>query len=216
VANERTPRLFHAAEGIEDWRVLFTGACTYFRTGSFARGVVLAETIGRVADAANHHPDLDLRYGGVVVRLWSHDVDGLSDRDVALAREISAAARNLGLDADPSAVQDVQIAVDAVNIQAIVPFWRAVLGYRERGDECVVDPAGRGPTIWFQQMDEPRPQRNRIHVDVAVPQEVAEARVAAALEAGGVLVTGEHAPTWWTLADPEGNEVDVAVVAGRG
>jgi 4a-hydroxytetrahydrobiopterin dehydratase len=216
VADQLTPRQFHAADGIEDWRVLFTGACTYFRTGSFARGVVLVETIGRVADAANHHPDVDLRYGGVTVRLWSHDVDGLSDRDVALARAISAAARNLGVDADPSAVQDVQIAIDASNVQAIIPFWRAVLGYRQLGEEDLVDGAGRGPTVWFQQMAEPRPQRNRIHVDVAVPQEAAEARVAAALEAGGVLVSDEHAPTWWTLADPEGNEVDVATIAGRG
>lgn len=216
MAEQLSPRQFHAAGGIEEWRVLFTGACAYFRTGSFARGVALVEAIGRVADAANHHPDVDLRYGGVTVRLWSHDVDGLSDRDVELARDISAAARILGVDADPCAVQDVQIAVDAADIQAVMPFWRAVLGYRRVGDEDLADAGGRGPTIWFQQTDERRPHRNRVHVDVAVPMEAAEARVAAALEAGGVLVSDEHAPTWWTLADPEGNEVDVATLAGRG
>lgn len=216
MADQLTPRQFHAAGGIEDWRVLFTGACTYFRTGSFARGVALVEAIGRVADAADHHPDVDLRYGGVAVRLWSHDVDGLSNRDVALARAISDAAGALGLDADPAALEDVQLSVDAADIPAIIPFWRAVLGYRQVGEEDLTDPFGRGPTVWFQQMDAPRPQRNRIHVDVAVAPEAAEARVAAALEAGGVLVSDEHAPTWWTLADPEGNEVDVATVAGRG
>jgi 4a-hydroxytetrahydrobiopterin dehydratase len=59
-------------------------------------------------------------------------------------------------------------------------------------------------------MDAPRPQRNRIHVDLYLPQDVAEARIAAALAAGGRIVNDEHAPHWWTLADPEGNEVDVA------
>ena len=64
-------------------------------------------------------------------------------------------------------------------------------------------------------MDAPRPQRNRIHVDVWVPHDQAEARIAAAIEAGGRLVNDENAPAWWTLADAEGNEVDVATWQGR-
>ena len=96
-----------------------------------------------------------------------------------------------------------------------MPFWRAVLGYRQVGDEDLVDPHARGPSIWFQQMDAPRPQRNRIHIDVFVPHDQAEARVAAALEAGGHLVNDEFAPAWWTLADAEGNEVDIATWMGR-
>ena len=60
--------------------------------------------------------------------------------------------------------------------------------------------------FWFQQMDEPRPQRNRIHVDVTVPPDEADARVEAALAAGGTLVSDEHARAFWVLADPEGNE----------
>jgi 4a-hydroxytetrahydrobiopterin dehydratase len=115
--------------------------------------------------------------------------------------------------ADPSAVQTVQLTIDALVIPEVLPFWRAVLGYQERGDspeEDLVDPRGRGPSVWFQQMDAPRPQRNRIHVDVWVPHDQAEARVAAALATGGRLATDEHAPAWWVLADPEGNEVDVA------
>ncbi len=90
-----TPRQFHAAVGVEDWRVLFEGACAHFRTGSFAAGVALVDAIGRLADAANHHPDVDLRYAGVTVRLTTHHVGGLSERDVTLARQISAAAREL-------------------------------------------------------------------------------------------------------------------------
>ena len=77
-----------------------------------------------------------------------------------------------------------------------------------------MDPAGIGPTIWFQQMDEPRPQRNRIHFDVIVPHDEAEARVAAAIAAGGHLVSDDRAPAFWVLADAEGNEVVRLHVAG--
>jgi len=210
-----TARQFHEAEGVEDWRVVFEGACAHFRTGSFAKGVALVDAIGRLADAANHHPDIDLRYAAVTVRLMSHDVKGLSARDVALARQISSAAHDLGAPADPTAVQTVQVTIDALVSADVMPFWRAVLGYDELGDEDLVDPRGRGPAIWFQAMDAPRPQRNRIHVDVSVPHDQAEARVAAAVAAGGHIVSEAHAPTWWTLADAEGNEVDVASWLGR-
>jgi 4a-hydroxytetrahydrobiopterin dehydratase len=210
-----TAQQFHQSDGVDDWRVLFGGACAYFRTGSFATGVALVDAIGTLADAANHHPDVDLRYAGVTVRLITHDVDGLSERDVNLARQISAAARKLSVPADPTAVQTVQITIDALVRPTVMPFWRAVLSYREVGDQDLVDPFGRGPSFWFQQMDKPRPQRNRIHVDVSVPHDQAEARVAAAIAAGGLLVSDAHAPAWWTLADAEGNEADVATWMGR-
>jgi 4a-hydroxytetrahydrobiopterin dehydratase len=210
-----TPRQFQEADGVQDWRVLFNGACAYFRTGSFANGVALVDAIGALADAANHHPDVDLRYAGVTVRLWTHDVDGLSGRDVGLARQISTAARELGATADPAAVQHVQVAIDALVGPDVMPFWRAVLGYRQVGDTDLRDPQGRGPSFWFQQMGAPRPQRNRIHIDVSVPHDQAEARVAAAVAAGGHIVSDDHAPAWWTLADAEGNEVDVATLMGR-
>jgi 4a-hydroxytetrahydrobiopterin dehydratase len=210
-----TARQFHEADGIQDWRVLAFGACAHFRTGSFGVGVTLVDAIGRLADAANHHPDVDLRYGGVTVRLTTHEADGLSERDVALAREISAAARELNVPADPTAVQDVNITIDALVTADVRPFWRALLGYNEVGEEDLADPHRRGPTMWFQQLDAPRPQRNRIHVDVFVPHDQAEARVSAAIAAGGRLLTDQHAPAWWTLADAEGNEADVATWMGR-
>lgn len=206
-------RQFLESDGVDDWRVLYGGACAYFRTGSFAKGVALVDRIGALADAANHHPDVDLRYPGVTVRLITHDVGGLSDRDVALARQVSAAARELGVEADPAAAQTVQFVVDAG--PGVIGFWRAVLAYRDVNDEAIVDPYGRNPSIWFQGLDAPRPQRNTIHVDVSVPHDQAEARVAAALAAGGRLVSDEHAPDWWTLADAEGNEVDVVSMLNR-
>jgi 4a-hydroxytetrahydrobiopterin dehydratase len=208
-----TPRQFHEADGVEDWRVLGEGACTYFRTRSFAAGARLVHAIGRLAGLDDHHPDVDLRYEGVVVRLITitHGYYGLSERDVKLARQISAVARELGVPADPSAVQTVQVTIDALVGPEVLPFWRAVLGYRDRDSEGedLIDPHGRGAPFWFQKMDARRPQRNRIHIDVWVPHDQAQARVAAAIAAGGHLVSNEHAPTWWILADAEGNEADV-------
>lgn len=205
-----SPRQFHASDGVADWRILFDGAKAHFATGSFAKGAELVAAITRLADAANHHPNVDLRYAGVTVTLLSHDIGDISERDLRLARQISQAAGELGVTADTRAVQTVQIAIDALIIPEVLPFWRAVLAYDQLGGEDLVDPHGSGPNIWFQQMDTARPQRNRIHVDVSMPREAVEGRIAAALAAGGRIVSDAHAPAWWTLADPEGNEVDVA------
>jgi 4a-hydroxytetrahydrobiopterin dehydratase len=210
-----TARQFQESDGVDDWRDVAIGACACFRTGSFAKGVALVVEIGRLADALDHHPDVDLQDATVTVRLFTHDILGLSDLDVQLARQISAAARTLGVEADPTAVQSVQLTMDALVTADVRPFWRAVLGYQDIGEDDLIDPRGRGPSIWFQPMDGPRPQRNRVHVDVFVPHDAAEARVAAALAAGGRLVDDSHAPDWWTLADVEGNEVDVASTFSR-
>ncbi len=214
------PKEFHLAGGVDDWRVLGDGACAFFRTGSFAAGARLAAAIGELPGLDAHHPDVDVRHDGVTVRLVTvtDDSYGLSERDVELAREISAVARTLGAPADPAAVQCVQVTIDALVRSDVMPFWRAVLGYRDRDDggEDLIDPRGRGPMFWFQQMDAPRPQRNRIHIDVWVPHDQAEGRVAAAIAAGGRLVTDAHAPAWWTLADAEGNEADVCTYGADG
>ncbi|HEY8018643.1 MAG TPA: VOC family protein, partial [Actinomycetota bacterium] len=101
----------------------------------------------------------------------------------------------------------------------VMPFWRAVLGYEPRPDspdEDLVDPRDRGPAFWFEGMDEPRSDGGgAIHLGIWVPYEQAEARVAAALAAGGRMVRDEFAPAWWTLADPAGNEADIGTVKGR-
>jgi 4a-hydroxytetrahydrobiopterin dehydratase len=220
-AERITPRQFHEAADVGDWRVVGEGACAYFRTGSFQAGARLVQRVSELAGPGGHHPDADVRDQGVTVRLITvtDDYTGLSQPDVELARQISTVARELGASADPSVVQTVQVSVDALVSAEVMPFWRAVLGYEYRGDspeEDLVDPRGRGPAFWFQRMDAPRPQRNRIHIDVWVPYDQAEARIAAALAAGGRLVSDEHAPAWWTLADAEGNEADVATTMSRG
>ena len=201
-----TSRHFHEAE----WRVVRDDAATYFRTGSFAAGVALVDAIAKLAESADRRPDVDLRREGLTVRLRSSNEGRFNEGDVALARQISQAARGLGIVVDLTGLQHVQVAIDALVIPDVLPFWHAVLGYEQVDVADLLDPRRQGPPFWFQQMDAPRPQRNRIHIDVYVPHDHAEARVAAALAAGGHLVSDENAPEWWTLADAEGNEVDVA------
>jgi 4a-hydroxytetrahydrobiopterin dehydratase len=179
------------------------------RTESLAEGLGFAEAITKLAESTDQHPDIDLRSNGVTVRLNVDETGQLSEGDVALATEISAAARELGLPVDLWGLQSYQIAIDALVIPDVMPFWRAVLGYLHVTD-ILMDPHFEGPTFWFQQMDAPRPQRNRIHIDLYLPEDQARARIDAAVAAGGRIVNDANAPEWWTLADPEGNEVDVA------
>lgn len=204
-----------ASEGLADWRVLLRTLQASFATGSMATGVELAARIGAAADEANHHLDLTITYPRVHVLLTTHDAGGLTALDVELARTISAIARELDIAAEPSVVASLEIAIDALDIPAVKPFWEAVLGYRPDHDDDCVDPYGRGPTLWFQQMDASRPQRNRIHFDITVPHDVAEQRLAAALAAGGTLVSDARAPAFWIVADPEGNEVCICTWQAR-
>jgi 4a-hydroxytetrahydrobiopterin dehydratase len=204
-------RAFHEAGGVEAWRVLFTGAHAHFRVASFADGARFLSAIADAAGAVGHFPDVDVRPEGVTVRTVSGDYGALSERDVELARRISAEARAMGHEADPSQVQVVAIAVAQDAEVDVGPFWAAALGYRHLGpNEDVVDRHRRNPHVSFQRLKPPRPKRGRTHIDVSVPADQAEARVAAALEAGGRLVDDTHAPNWWTLASPENHKVDIA------
>jgi 4a-hydroxytetrahydrobiopterin dehydratase len=101
-----SPKQFHESGGVDDWRVIGDGASAYFRTGSFAASVRPVQAIGQLPGVEDHKPDVDLRHDGVTVRLitYTDEYYGMSQRDVEMARRISAAAARLGLSADPLAV----------------------------------------------------------------------------------------------------------------
>jgi len=217
-----SPKQFHQSEGVEDWRVLGgDGATAYFRTPSFGQSARFVQAISALPGVDHERPAVDVRNDGVTVRMitFTKEYAGMTQRHVELAREISAAARKLGLAADPSAVQSVSIIPGATSRAEVMPFWRAALGYVPRigsPAEDLVDAHDRGPAFWFEQMNEARPDGGgAIHVVIWVPYEQAQARIAAALAAGGRLVRDKFAPSWWTLADPAGNEADIATTTGR-
>ena len=205
-----------AEGGLDDWRMLFRALHARFRTGNFATGLELVARIGEAAEELDHHPDLDLRYPRLDVRLSSHDVGGVTDRDLELARRISGFAADLGVAADPSGVQVLELALDTPDFTRVKPFWRAVLGLSDSRDEReIVDSAGTLPTLWFQDTDPHDEPRQRFHLDIRVPPEVARERIAAALAAGGLLVSDERAPAFTVLADSEGNKACVTTGASR-
>jgi hypothetical protein len=107
---------------------------------------------------------------------------------------VSAVARSRGSVADRSAVQEVQVAISAKPGDIDIAFWRAVLGYVPLAEDNAVDPLGHGSTVWMQELSPARPLRHAMHVDVSVAREHADARVAAALAAGGSLVDDADAP----------------------
>lgn len=212
---------FEESEGVADWRVVEDGAGAFFRTASFADSARLVQAVGLLPEVDDHPPKVDVRHDGVSFRLITTTDEwyGMTTGDVEMARQISGIARDMGLIADPAAVQSVLVIPGATDITKVMPFWRAVLGYEPRADspaEDLVDPRRRGPSFWFEKMNEPRADGGgAIHLAIFVPYEQAEARIQAALAAGGHLVRDEFAPSWWTLADPAGNEADIATTKSR-
>ena len=208
--DRKTARAFHDAGGVEDWRVLFWGAYAYYRLASFAEGARFVGAIAEVADSIGHFPDVDLRPDGVTIRSFTREDGALSERDVELARKVSAIAREIGLEPDPSQVQTVGIAVAQGADVDVRPFWAAALGYRYLGAEDAIDRHRRNPHLWFHELGSGIPGRGRVHIDVSVPADQAEARVAAALAEGGRIADGSHAPEHWTLASPDNHGIDIA------
>ena len=219
------------------WRLVLGELRTEVRTGSLALAADVAARAAAVAGAEGHLR-LDVRADRVLLSLQTAAAAWVTERDVELARSISTVVdetrletvSGVGLDGDidgdgsggggERSVQVIEIGIDALDAGGIRPFWRAVLGYVEEPGRSgpwdgLVDPLGQGPAVWFQRMDAPRPQRNRIHFDVSVPHDEAEPRIRAALAAGGTLIYDTEAPAFWVLADAEGNEACVTTWQGR-
>ena len=193
---------FEAAEGTADWRVVGDGAIRVLRD-RFVRAerAVRRRRSRDLPGIADHAPDVDVRAGGVTVRLLTYADDwyGMSQRDLDAARRISAVAREQGLAADTSAVASFLVVPGALSTAEVLPFWQAVLGYEPRRDSPRGGPRrpARSPAraSGSRRMDEPRGDGGgAIHVAIWVPHELAEARVKAALAAGGRLVRDQLAP----------------------
>ena len=192
--------------GLDDWRKVLNRLRARFRTGDFATGVALVDRIGAAADEADHHPDVSLTYPEVIVTLSSHDVGGITSRDVNLARRISGFAAELGASADTS------------GLTALEP---GLLG-GEVSDGEPVDPSGQVPGLWFQKGERgestlpPQDPEQRWHFDVWVPHDEGERRLEAVLAAGGRLVSDAEAPSFWVVEDPDGNRSCICTPLDRG
>lgn len=175
-----------------DWRVVDGVATAWFDAPSLSQGAALA---GRIVELSAEIV-VDLRATGMRVRLDSDEH----------AEAVSAAARDHGLAANPAVLQHLSVVFESANPSAVRRFWQRVLDYVPGEDGGLVDPLRRDPAIRIRQSAEPRPLRNRIHLDVVRP--------AAAVEQAGL---GEASgPFGVCHTDPDGNEVDLVPGAALG
>ncbi len=208
---------------LDGWTNLIGGLQTRIHTPDFATGLALVNAIGAAAEEAGHHPDLDLRFAHLDVRLSSHDVGGVTERDIDLARTISGlvadAAAGAEITMECATVSRLELALDTPAHERVLPFWRAVLAMEDPAssdvDDEVRDPYGALPTVWFQRSTRDEP-RQHWHLDVWVEPSEVQTRIDAAVAAGGTLVSDAEAPSFWVLSDPEGNKVCFCTWQDRG
>ncbi len=205
-----TPAGFHRADGVSDWRVTATGPQAVFTATSLPHAASLIAPIVAAAERSGILPDVDVRPEAVVVRVPYRDPEGIPSAAPAFAADVSRAAAELRLTPDPSRAQAVGIYVAQHSEADVRPFFTAALGYEDFGDSDAVDPLRCGPQLAFNPISGDAPSRGRTHFDVFVPADQAQARVDAALAAGGRLVDDSHAPAWWSLASPDNHGVDIA------
>jgi 4a-hydroxytetrahydrobiopterin dehydratase len=219
-----------ASAAVQDigWRFLLNTLAVSVPVRSLAQASeVAAAAVAAAGPDADGHLRIDLRPDRVELSVQTLALGRVTGHDAGLAHRIASAVAGLALRPagptsaqSPRPVQQLELAIDALDIRAVRPFWKAVLGYAdEPGSDdptrAITDSAGQLPPIWFQQMDAPRPQRNRIHFDITVAHDEAEARVRAAVAAGGRLINDSFARSFWVLADAEGNEVCVCTWTDR-
>ena len=206
--------------GTADWQGVFSAMACY-RITSTTQQRDLAAAAAALADDSGFPLLVDLRPGLVIFDSGKDqgeaDAHGLELDFTDLAGELQAAARDLGATADPGLPRFVQLFLDAADVDAVRAFWVAVLGYthdRRAGVSDIHDPRRLNPVLVFQELDtsetERRRQRNRIHVELAVPADLAQTRLATTLAAGGRLL--DESEDRWRVADPEGNEL--VIVSG--
>lgn len=196
-------------EAMPKWRLVQGRMHLVVRFADFRRASSFVAKIGEMAEDANHHPEIDIRWNRVHLALNSHDVDGITGRDVRLGNAIVPVIKIFDGVIDPAPFSETQITIDTADVEAIRPFWAAVYGYAPLDHDELVDPARSGPRIFFKPATVSPLERNRVHVDIFVPADQAEERIAAAIAAGGRVCDDAKAPSWWVLCDAEGNEACV-------
>ncbi|MFJ8079236.1 VOC family protein [Streptomyces sp. NPDC096205] len=207
--------------GLGDWRKLAQPLAARYRLADRVTGALFVAAVAKAAGNAGREPEIRWGRGGIDVALCTVDGTtgerGVTAADLELARAISGLAEEHGLTPVPGEVAQVELALDTAGRQALAPFWFALLT-GEPGhlvDDTVFDPTDRVPSMWFQPTDPHDTPRQRWHLDLWLAPEVADARIEAAVAAGGTVVDASNAPSYTVLADPDGNKVCVCTALER-
>lgn len=213
-----------AEANLTDWRKLAQGLHARYLTDYFLAAARFVTAIGEAGDSLGHHPRVRIGKGYVDLELVTDDaiyrddegtehvIEWPTQQDVDLARRITDIAADHGLVADPSSVSEVELGLDSARSTTIAPVWAALLtgradsqGRGSPSDE-VRDATVRVPNLWFDDAGETADGGQRFHVEVYIAPEVADARVAAAVAAGGTVVDDSQAPGLTVIADQDGNK----------
>ena len=192
------------------WRLADGALRRSFTAADFPTAVRIVDDIAIAAEDMDHHPDLDIRWRTVHIASSTHSAGGVTQYDVELAHRISAIAANHGVHTDDALDRKprLEIGIDCHDADLLRPWWATALRYVDHDGE-LVDPAGHGPTVWFQEVPEPKTVKNRLHLDLHLPRHEAAAKRDLLVSLGGTLVGTFE--TFWVLTDPEGNELCVCV-----
>jgi 4a-hydroxytetrahydrobiopterin dehydratase len=216
-----------AEAGLTDWRKLAQGLHARYLTADFGAGARFVAAVAEAGDELDHHPRVTIGTGFVDLKLVSDDaiyrddegteyiVQWVTQQDVDLARRITELAADYGLKADPASVSDFELGLDTASSATIAPVWAALLtgsadsqGRGTPSDE-IRDATGRVPNLWFGDAHEDG--RQRFHLEVYVPAETVDQRVAAVLAAGGTVVDDSDSPSLTVVADQDGNTAILCV-----
>ena len=219
--NLLTPNEFEAADGVEDWRITCDGVTATFRTASFASGSRFVERIATLDGLEPWLPDVDVRHDTVTVRMLrvADDWYGPTRQSVELARSISSHRRG----ARPDAGSGRRAGHPLRRGGGRHPEGHGVLAGRARLRVPAGQP-GRGPHrpagTWARRCGSSRStwrarsatrSTSRAGCPTSWPRHASPPRSPPAGRSCAAF-----APMWWTLADPEGNEVDIATTRNRG
>lgn len=209
-----------ALEQLPGWTVVDGRLEISVRAEDFTQAIEFINRFTNFAEAQDHHPDFDVRYNTVRMRVVSHDVGHLTNRDIRFATAVDVLIDEMQLKRQPEKITRTQLVLVSTDVSSIKPFWQAVLDFKQAKDDedILVDRSDVLPPLVFQQFTDSNADQEdvnisgafgRAHLDVFVPNELAAARVEAAVEAGGKLLNDIHAPVEWELSDADGNRAFV-------
>ncbi|HKC27330.1 MAG TPA: VOC family protein [Jatrophihabitans sp.] len=206
------------AAGLADWRKLAQALHARYRAADPGAAMRFTAALASLAEPGANAVDARLTRDVVDLAVYTRE-QGLwvTAPDVDNARRISELAAEHGLIAEPAAVTQIELALDAADQDTVAPFWSALLTGSVDNviHDSMFDPTGRVPPLWFQRSEKSETPRQRWHFDLWLAPEVADERIAAAVAAGGVVVYDDEAPSFTVLADPDGNRVCICTSLGR-